>query len=99
MLVSIVGTAVVRLLPGIQRLELLAYGWHMRSLPALPADDRIVIVGMDDDSLSHLPLARPAYPLSRNIHAQLLRELRSGGAKVVGFDVMFIDQFADEDPA
>ena len=28
------------------------------SLPALPADPRLVLVGMDDESLSHLPLER-----------------------------------------
>jgi adenylate cyclase len=53
---------------------------------------------MDDESLSHLPLERPVYPLPRNIHAQLLRELHKAGAKVVGFDIMFIDDFPNEDP-
>jgi len=95
--VSAGGTAVVRMLPGIHRLELLAYAWHMRSLPVLLPDDRIVIVGMDDESLSHLPVDRPSYPLPRTIHAKLLHELHDAGARVVGFDVMLIREIPRED--
>jgi adenylate cyclase len=95
--VCVLGTPIVRALPGMHLLEMLVYNWHVGALPPLPADDRIVIVGMDSDSLARLPIARPVYPLPRTIHAQLLRELHAGGAKVVGFDVMFISDLPQED--
>jgi adenylate cyclase len=95
--VSGASTWVVRDLGALQKLELLVYDWHMRALPILPADDRIVIVGLDDDSLSQLPIARKAYPVPRTIHAHLLHELHEGGARVVGFDVMFTGEVPEED--
>ncbi len=76
-------------LPSLHKLELLAYDWHFRSLPAEKADDRIVLIGMDDVSLEHLPLERRAYPLPRRIHAGLVDLLREAGARVVGFDMWF----------
>jgi adenylate cyclase len=84
-------------LPGVKRLELLAYDWHLSSSPILPPDDRIVIVGMDDDSLSQLPVERKAWPVPRSIHAHLLHELHEAGAKVVGFDIMFIGDVPGDD--
>jgi adenylate cyclase len=97
-LTSAVSQWVVRALPGVHRLELLAYDWHSAALPTQPADDRIVIVGMDEESLSRLPLERPAYPLPRTIHAQLVRELHRAGARVIAFDVMFTRNIPEEDP-
>ena len=38
---------VVRQLPGVHRLELLAYDWHSAALPRLAADGRIALVGID----------------------------------------------------
>ena len=76
--------------PGARYVELLAYDWRMRALPAAGADPRIVIIGMDDATLDALPLGeRRFYPLPRALHARLVDELRSGGARVVGFDIMF----------
>src|SRR5437660_10688062 len=69
-----IGTIPVRWLPGVRRLELLAYDWHMKTLPALPPDSRIVIIGLDNESLSHLPLDRPSHLLPRNLHAHLLQK-------------------------
>ena len=96
-LVCLTGTWAVRAVPGIHLLELLAYDWHARSLPPLPADPRIVIVGMDNESLAHLPIPRPAYPLPRTIHAKVVRELHAAGAKLIGFDVMFTNSIPNED--
>lgn len=76
--------------PGVRYVELLAYDWRVRALPRQAADPRIVIIGMDDATLDALPLgARPFYPLPRFLHAHLVDELREGGARAVGFDVMF----------
>jgi adenylate cyclase len=84
-------------LPSLHRLELLAYSWHCRSLPGLPADERIVLVGMDEASLDRLPLERRAYPLPRSIHARLVDELREADAAIVAFDIWFVRGAAKED--
>src|SRR5947207_255018 len=80
---------IVRELPPLFRMELLIYDWHVRALPSIPPDDRLVFVGMDDESLARLPLDRPAYPLPRSMHAKVVRELHEAGAKLIAFDVMF----------
>lgn len=79
------------------RTELLFYDWHVASLPNVPPDDRFVFVGMDDESLSRLPLDRPAYPLPRSMHAKVVRELHQAGAKLIAFDVMFTTPIPAED--
>jgi adenylate cyclase len=96
--VSALGTFTVRAIPAVHRLELLTYKWHMRAMKTGPSGDHVVLVGMDQESLAHLPLDRPVYPLPRSVHAQLLRELHDAGAKAVGFDIMFIGEFPNEDP-
>jgi adenylate cyclase len=97
--VAVSGTSAwfARNLPAVRRLELLAYDWHLASLPILPPDDRIVIVGMDDESLSQLPVDQKTWPVPRSIHAHLLHELHEGGAKVVGFDIMFTGEVPKDD--
>jgi adenylate cyclase len=84
--------------PAIHRAELLIYDWHARSLPNIPPDDRIVLVGMDQESLGHLPLDRPSYPLPRTIHASVVRTLHAAGARVVAFDAFFSRSIPAEDP-
>jgi adenylate cyclase len=88
---------IVRELPPVFRTELLIYDWHIRALPALAPDDRLVFVGMDDESLARLPLDRPAYPLPRSMHAKLVRELHEAGAKAIAFDVMFTVSIPSDD--
>lgn len=80
---------VIRGFPSIHRAELLIYDWHARSLPPVPRDPRIVLVGMDQESLAHLPLERPSYPLPRTIHARVVQQLHAAGARIIAFDVTF----------
>jgi adenylate cyclase len=87
----------IRAVPAAHRAELLVYDWHARSLPPLPPDDRIVVVGMDQESLAHLPLDRPFYPLPRTIHASVVRELHAAGASVIAFDTWFSRSLPAED--
>ena len=82
----------------IQGVELNIYDSRAAALPRRKPDPRIVIVGMDDDTLEKLDLARPYYPLPRTYHAQLVQELFAAGAKVIGFDIMFALAQKDEDP-
>jgi diguanylate cyclase (GGDEF)-like protein len=55
------------------------------------ADDRIVMIVIDDDSLSALG----RWPWPRRIHADLLERLRSAGVRGVAMDV----SFSEPDPA
>ena len=87
----------IRQIPPLHRAELLLYDWHAGSLPVLPADDRLVLVGMDAESLQHLPLAQPTYPLPRRIHARLVTELHAAGAKIIAFDVVFTREVPSDD--
>lgn len=97
LIVPAVSHLLVRELQFVHRIELLIYDWHAHALPSIPPDDRLVLVGMDDESLNHLPLPRPAYPLPRTIHARVVQELHEAGAKVIGFDVMFTAPIPEED--
>ncbi len=50
-----------------------------------PPDPRIVIVGIDEKTLSEVG----SFPLPRNSYGLLVRNLKSDGARVVGFDETF----------
>lgn len=52
-----------------------------------PADDRIVIVGIDDESLSSIG----KWPWRRAVHATLINNLTQAGAKAIAFDVALSD--------
>jgi adenylate cyclase len=97
LVVPVLGQRLVREIPVVHRAELLIYDWHSRALPAIPLDPRLVVIGMDDESLNRLPLERPAYPLPRTIHAKLVQELHAAGARVIGFDVWFSKPIPSED--
>ena len=87
----------IRSFPAVHRAELLVYDWHARALPNIRPDNRIVLVGMDQESLGHLPLERPFYPLPRTIHASVVRQLHAAGARVIAFDVTFSRSIPGED--
>src|ERR1700723_1512323 len=52
---------------------------------ARPHDDRIVIVGIDEQTLQEIG----AFPIPRKSYATLVNKLAAGGARVVAFDVTF----------
>ncbi|MBV9868366.1 MAG: adenylate/guanylate cyclase domain-containing protein [Abitibacteriaceae bacterium] len=83
--------------PAVRQLELLFYDWYYHTLPRRRPDPRIVLVRMDDASLAHLPLASAAYPLPRQMHAQIVDKLRQAGAMVIGFDESFSRSVPAED--
>jgi adenylate cyclase len=65
---------------------------EQRSLDAMfknrgprPVDARIVIVGLDDNTLRKVG----AFPIPRDGYAKLVDKLHEGGAKVVAFDLSF----------
>ncbi|MEG2940591.1 MAG: CHASE2 domain-containing protein [Thermomonas sp.] len=56
------------------------------------ADDRIVVVAVDDKSLS----AFGRWPWQRGVHADLLARLQDARPSGIGFDVMFSEPFASD---
>ena len=55
----------------------------------LSLNNSIVLVGIDDYSLSHIAYR---WPWPRSVYAKLLDKLSQGGAKVVAFDLVFTGQ-------
>ena len=55
--------------------------------------DRIVLVGIDDESLAVLP----RWPFSRTRHAAALRRLDAAGARLIVYDIDFDRPSSDED--
>src|ERR1700729_4430425 len=52
---------------------------------ARPHDDRIVIVGIDEQTLQKIG----SFPLPRKNYATLINQLNAGGARVIAFDATF----------
>jgi adenylate cyclase len=67
----------------------LVRGEHGRPSP-------IVVVAVDEESLHRIG---QRWPWPRALHAELLRRLTAAGARVVGFDILFLDPDTDYDPA
>ncbi|MDR3089915.1 MAG: CHASE2 domain-containing protein [Desulfobulbaceae bacterium] len=55
-----------------------------------PTDQRIIIVGIDEESLARLGM----WPFPRSLHARLLARMRE--AKAVGFDILFREATKDD---
>lgn len=65
-----------------------------RLFTALPPSPNIVVVGIDDATLT--TYGRLAdWP--RSLHAQAINNLSEAGAKVIGFDVLFTDSSPEDD--
>lgn len=58
----------------------------------LPARDDIVIIAIDEESLSHLG----RWPWSRKIHAELIEKLTLAEVKVIGLDILFSESSQSE---
>ncbi len=54
---------------------------------AAPRSDKILIAEIDNDSLAALG----AWPWSRATHARMIRALTESGAKVIAYDVLFLE--------
>ncbi|MFI5282069.1 MAG: CHASE2 domain-containing protein [Candidatus Dormibacterales bacterium] len=64
-----------------------------RFLSQLNADPNIVIVGIDDASLTRM---QTHFPVPRATYAQALQSLEQAGAAVVAFDIAFPDQSSSD---
>ncbi|MFT3802130.1 MAG: CHASE2 and HATPase_c domain-containing protein [Burkholderiaceae bacterium] len=73
------------------RFESAVYDGLSRLVPQ-PTDDRLLIVDIDDDSLEQIG----RWPWPRAVHAEMLRRLVAGGARVIGLDLLLIDAAGDD---
>jgi adenylate cyclase len=64
--------------------------------PPSTADSPLVIVGIDECSFAELGLQ---WPWPRRLHARLVDRLVEQGAKVIAFDVLFVEPSAAQDDA
>ncbi|MGZ4815013.1 MAG: CHASE2 domain-containing protein [Terriglobales bacterium] len=69
----------------IQNIETRSLDARFRARGVRPHDSRIVIVGVDEKTLQKVG----SFPIGRNYYAKTVDVLKSGGAKVIGFDIAF----------
>jgi serine/threonine-protein kinase len=74
----------------LQSLERTAYDWGVRSTSRIPSD-KIAIIAIDDESIANIG----RWPWPRDLHAELVKKLSNGGAKIVGQTVFFIEPQID----
>lgn len=79
------------LLPSMQRANNLIYD-TMSGLRTHPASTDIVIVAIDQDSLT----AIGRWPWPRSVHARLLDRLAAAHPKAIGYDVLFLEPSPDD---
>ncbi|MCC7181065.1 MAG: adenylate/guanylate cyclase domain-containing protein [Acidobacteria bacterium] len=92
--------------PLLRTAELKLYDWRVRATApgrsrdadagrragtSVPADDPIVLVQIDDDSLKRMEPLVGRWPWPRLVHASLIDYLADGGAKAVVYDVLFAE--------
>ena len=93
----------------LQQMEFFAQDWLTRLGRKTPADDRLVLIGIDkpvyssdfsDAELAGEPVLRDLqgmYPWSRAVWARLIEKLAGAGAKVIVFDIVFTTPGAGDD--
>lgn len=67
-----------------QGMELAAFDWLMRSRPDEGADNRFLVVGIDDVDIQ----TRKEYPIEDGTMAQLLTKLEAQEPRVIGIDIL-----------
>lgn len=78
----------------LSRVDNLLYDLGQRVITQ-PAPDDIVLVAIDESSLSQLG----RWPWSRRLHAALIDRLAADGAKVIAFDIVFAEPDTADQPA
>lgn len=73
-----------------QSLERAAYDWGVQSTTRAPSQ-KIAIIAIDDESIANIG----RWPWPRNLHAELVKKLADGGAKIVGQTVFFLEPQID----
>ncbi len=79
--------------PFLETLELKSYDFRMSVLrPPLDPPSDIVIVAIDEGSLTEMAKQGMPWPWPRRAHALLIRTLNEAGARLIAFDVTCIDE-------
>ncbi len=73
--------------PFLTDLEYSVYDVLVRSVPARPPDDRVVIVDVDERSLASIG----QWPWRRDIVGELVESLREAGASTIALDIVFAE--------
>jgi adenylate cyclase len=82
----IAGVCLLRPAP-LHRLELTTYDTVLRSTPLMPPGGRVIIVDVDEKSLTNVG----QWPWRRDLVGQLVSRLREGGAAAVALDIIFAE--------
>lgn len=85
---ALAGTALV------ERFEVLTQDVRWRALGQRPLDPRVVVVDVNDETLSLL-----GWPIPRGFYAQLIQVVKKHGARAVGFDVLFLEPSNEDNDA
>ena len=83
----------------LQRLEWMTYDWRVQlaANPNAPADARLGLLYLDDDSLALMNERRGhRWPWPRSVYAEALGELQKQGAAGVAFDIRFFELNQDK---
>jgi len=76
-----------------QLLEAISYDWRMTQIRSeMPANDNIVVVMIDDNSLEVMDQVVGRWPWPRSIYAELLEYLSYGEPQAVMFDITFSEK-------
>lgn len=80
----IIGVILLRLIGGLQPLELIMLDTLLKLRPTEPKDERIVIIGIDEKDIQKIGI----YPIPDQELAQLLTTLEQYQPKVIGVDIV-----------
>lgn len=80
----IAGVVMVRLMGGLQFLELIALDQMLRLRPTEPRDERIVIVGITEDDIQRAK----TYPIPDGVIADLIQRLQRAQPVAIGLDIV-----------
>ncbi len=75
----------------LSRIDNVIYDATQNHTPRVIPQD-VVMVAIDEQSLTNLG----RWPWSRRLHGQLIDQLHADGAKVIGYDVMFVEPQIDD---
>ena len=78
----------------LHRVELLAVDARFDVRGPQPPPDDIVVVGIDDRTISDYPST--PYPFPRRLHARVIDRLVDAGARVIAYDIQFTEPSSSE---
>lgn len=86
----------------LQRTEWMTQDWRARLAAERPSlvHSNLAAVYLDEGALKlfNHPALGYSYPLPRLVYGRVIRELKAQGARVVAFDILFLDRASDRIP-